>query len=672
MNTRVMWVLIASACFGCTLFAQSVPITASSDAVATRPFFATPNVASDPPAVVLAPSSIAAPQQVDALEVWNRHRNSPIRNGFPRSLVDTLAVRIVPNAVAKGASAAAGGRITLSDRGVIWSTSIRVENAYGLRLHLENAKLPANATLWVHGDQEPATAFDSGLIDPAGGLWTPSTAGDTIHLEIEVPFGSAQASFEIREVMELVEVRPPGTIVPNDSASCLVDVNCVSASAFPAVELVKKAIAQIFFTNSDGNSYICSGGLLNDMPGSYTPWFLTANHCIHDQSAASSLEARWDYRFAGCGSYTFPPFSAAPRSNGATLLAHSTSSDYSFLRLNAIPAGRAFLGWTTIAPVPGTTLFRVSHPAPNQIIFPQMFSTRTVNPAVGTCSELPRPNFTYSTVSSGDAGGTYGGSSGSPVMLSNGQVVGQLFGSCADVGIDLTAGCDPRLSIVDGAFGYTYGAIASYLSPPPCTYSLSSQSAAFAAAGGSGSVGVAAASSCSAPWTATTSSSWITITSGGSGSGAGTVTYSVAANTSTSTRNGTMTIAGQTFTVTQQAPTTTGCGNDSTLCLLNGRFAVSATWRASDGSSGQGHAVSLTSDTGHFWFFGSNNVEVVVKVLDGCALSRKFWVFAGGLTNVNVVMTVRDVRTGTIRTYTNPINTAFQPIQDTSAFATCP
>ena len=113
------------------------------------------------------------------------------------------------------------------------------------------------------------------------------------------------------------------------------------------------------------------------------------------------------------------------------------------------------------------------------------------------------------------------------------------------------------------------------------------------------------------------------------------------------------------------------CSQDATtLCLNNDRFAVSATW-STNGQSGQARAVRLTADTGYFTFFSSSNVEAVVKVLDACGPSSKYWVFAGGLTNVNVVLTVRDTATGTIKTYTNPANTAFQPIQDTSAFATC-
>ena len=77
----------------------------------------------------------------------------------------------------------------------------------------------------------------------------------------------------------------------------------------------------------------------------------------------------------------------------------------------------------------------------------------------------------------------------------------------------------------------------------------------------------------------------------------------------------------------------------------------------------------MTSDTGYFWFFSSNNAEMIVKVVDGRAFNSRFWVFAGGLTNVNVVMTVTDTLTGAFNTYTNPQGVAFQPIQDTSAFA---
>ncbi|PYV18749.1 MAG: hypothetical protein DMG07_03255 [Acidobacteria bacterium] len=90
--------------------------------------------------------------------------------------------------------------------------------------------------------------------------------------------------------------------------------------------------------------------------------------------------------------------------------------------------------------------------------------------------------------------------------------------------------------------------------PPPCTYAISPATQSLAAVASSGSVAVTAPAGCA--WSATTNASWITITSGSSGSGSGTVTYSVLANTSSSSRTDKLTIAGQTFTVTQASPDT--------------------------------------------------------------------------------------------------------------------
>lgn len=108
------------------------------------------------------------------------------------------------------------------------------------------------------------------------------------------------------------------------------------------------------------------------------------------------------------------------------------------------------------------------------------------------------------------------------------------------------------------------------------------------------------------------------------------------------------------------------------VCLVDDRFEVTARWRTPQGTSGAGQAVSLTEDTGYFWFFNADNVEVIVKVLDVCIPPfDRFWVFAGGLTNVEVELTVRDTVTGAVKTYTNELGEPFQPIQDTDAFL-CP
>jgi hypothetical protein len=121
---------------------------------------------------------------------------------------------------------------------------------------------------------------------------------------------------------------------------------------------------------------------------------------------------------------------------------------------------------------------------------------------------------------------------------------------------------------------------------------------------------------------------------------------------------------------TGSASVTLACNADATtLCLNSNRFQVRVTWNTTDGRTGSGQAVALTGDTGYFWFFSPNNVEMVIKVVDGRPVNGNFWVFAGGLTNVNAIITVTDMQTGAVRTYSNPQGAAFQPIQATNAFS---
>lgn len=113
------------------------------------------------------------------------------------------------------------------------------------------------------------------------------------------------------------------------------------------------------------------------------------------------------------------------------------------------------------------------------------------------------------------------------------------------------------------------------------------------------------------------------------------------------------------------------CGAQAT-CFAGNRFKVEARWQTSGGASGNGTVVKLTDDSGYLWFFNASNVEAVFKVINGCSLNHAYWFFAGGLTNVQVQITVTDTVTGEEKTYTNPQGIAFKPIQDTAAFPTCP
>lgn len=422
------------------------------------------------PAAELPPAKRAEPERLAAMQEWNERGAEPPQIGLVRRLADPLLVRVGAGLLAKESPAPSGsGMLAASPRGtVVWSTAIRVADAARLRLRLTNVRFPAEAVLWVYGSADEPQGFGRELIDEQGSLWTPSTTGDTVWLELEMPAGG-DASFVIPEVGELF-ARLPGA-KPTDDPSCLVDASCTASTTFSSISIARKATAHIEMPQGGGTFIICSGGLLNDRAGDGTPYFLTANHCMSTQSTATSAEFFFDYQTFSCNGNA--SFSNSKRVSGAQLLATSSQSDFTFLRLNSIPAGRAFLGWTTETLPSGTRIYRVSHPAPGGTLYPQMYSSAFVNASAGTCTVLPRPRFLYS---SSVEGGTYGGSSGSPVMLDNGRVVGQLYGGC---GANPGDGCDSRVSAVDGAFAVTYASIEQWLSPstapPPSCLENSTQ-----------------------------------------------------------------------------------------------------------------------------------------------------------------------------------------------------
>ncbi len=548
------------------------------------------------PLIALRSAAEGAPDQLEALAEWNRAGQLPTRVGFARPLplarkVELTAARLENEAIA----ALAGGYVAPSLRGdLVWGTHVGVAGAHRLRLHLTDTALPAGTRFWVWGLGEEPQSFGLELRSEGGDggdLWTPSVGGESIFLEVEVPRGALLAAapgesgesgktarFTLREVSQSFRLDAQGQPLENAPApldvSCVDDATCTGTGVLAIVGQYRRAVAHLQFVDS-GTEFICSGGLVNDTVAATTvPYLLTANHCFDTQAAASTLEAFWDFKTATCNGAS-PGLGGLPKSNGSTLLATSTNSDFTFLRLNSIPGNRVLLGWDAAAVANNTQLFRISHPLGSS----QAFSRSTLKTSgVPTCGGAPRPRFLYAQLTDG---ATFGGSSGAPVILASGQIVGQLTGGC---GPDPDEGCDYSNSEIDGAFSATFPAISSFLSPV---------------------LGVCTP-------------------------------------------------------------------NSTTLCLSGGRFQVQVSWQPPGGSATPAGAVALTPDSGYFTFSDPNNVEMVAKVVNACGLNNRYWVFAAGLTNVRVVTTVTDTRTGSVKTYTNPQGTAFAPLQDTNAFATCP
>jgi hypothetical protein len=118
-----------------------------------------------------------------------------------------------------------------------------------------------------------------------------------------------------------------------------------------------------------------------------------------------------------------------------------------------------------------------------------------------------------------------------------------------------------------------------------------------------------------------------------------------------------------------------GASTATTLCL-NDRFQVRAFWRTNPtpGTPTDGAAQTvafIAPDSGIFWFFAASNWEVMVKVLNGCGLNSRYWVFFAATTNVFYRMEVLDSH-GVQKIYFNYPGPPAPAVTDTSAFATCP
>jgi plastocyanin len=116
--------------------------------------------------------------------------------------------------------------------------------------------------------------------------------------------------------------------------------------------------------------------------------------------------------------------------------------------------------------------------------------------------------------------------------------------------------------------------------------------------------------------------------------------------------------------------------NATTLCLAGGsgdptRFRVRVTWHDFEGGSGPGMAVPFTPDSGFFYFFSPNNLELLAKMVNGCGtVFDAYWFFYAAASNVELDYELLDTTACVVKTYHNPLGN-FASDGDINALATC-
>ena len=312
--------------------------------------------------------------------------------------------------------AATPGVQSTPDGGAAWTAEVGAPGALGVRLHFARALMPPGVSLVVYDADEPSEAYGPfTAAGPAGTgeFWAPTVFGDRVAVEVRVTSDSLGSPLVVvaDAVQHIYAERKAGHAPggPKASGSCEVDVACNSAYASSAAH----GVALISFV-SGGGTYDCSGALLNDNDTTTsTPWFLTANHCVSTPAEASTVQFYWDYYASSCGGFA-PSLSSVPQSYGATLVATSSTTDVTLLRITGgLPSGRTMLGWMSSASFSGASVVGVHHPAGD-----------IMKVSAGAITSLQ--SSYYDLVWSN--GVTEPGSSGSPLFDTGQQVIGQLSG----------------------------------------------------------------------------------------------------------------------------------------------------------------------------------------------------------------------------------------------------
>ncbi|MBI1356983.1 MAG: hypothetical protein GC160_21805 [Acidobacteria bacterium] len=307
-----------------------------------------------PPGMRLAPPPLAALEPLSDAEVAGIE---------PRVGVEPIGVHRDLTRAMTGLASAAWTQA--SDGSALWRLELRSPGAAALRVRLEGFSVGAGR-VWIYdGEGQVLGPYSgSGPNGSNGMFWSDLLFGESAIVEYSPADGVARREppFRVSSVAHLWQTPVPqdGSVAVDQAAPCQVDVTCS-----PELEPTTRAVARILFEEGDA-SYNCTGTLLNNRNEDFTPYFLTAAHCIRDQDVASTLIAFWNYKTSTCNGAE-PRLADTARTAGSTLVAtlgnfDDNGGDMTLLLLSDIPSSAYFAGWDADPVAIGADTITVHHP----------------------------------------------------------------------------------------------------------------------------------------------------------------------------------------------------------------------------------------------------------------------------------------------------------------------
>ena len=326
----------------------------------------------------------------------------------------------------------AGDWETLADGSRLWRYRVYAPSATDLNFAFSSVKLPEGGTLHVYSESERyfQGPYTSEHNRSDGQLWTSLVPGDRAVVELHVP-PAAEFDLELTQVSTGYRdlLGRNGAPILSSHPSCSVDVACSQGDAWrPQIRSVARY--------SHSGTELCTGTLIMDEPGTFTPYFLTADHCGVTSANAASVVVYWNFESPNCGD--LGGGSLANNQSGAQLRATRTDVDITLLELDQQPDTAFdvyYSGWDRTSASP-TGAVGIHHPNGHE---------KSINIDLGTVARGPNciassPPGTHWYVTGWEEGTTASGSSGSGLWSSSNQLlIGTLSGgtsSCSSSGFD--------------------------------------------------------------------------------------------------------------------------------------------------------------------------------------------------------------------------------------------
>ena len=312
---------------------------------------------------------------------------------------------------------------TLENGDRVCLLEINAPEALSVSLNFSSFKLPKEAKLFVYNEdrRQLSGAYTINNNKSHQGLSIAPVPGDKITLEYIVPPGINSKGELIIDAIgygykELPFLNAKKEKGYGDSGYCNVDINCPEGENW---QIDKRAILKIVY-----NGWLCTGSLVNNTRQNARPFFLTANHCIDNETEANAAIFYFNYESPFCDGPDGPKNQTI---SSATLRATAKEGqlDFTLLELSEIPPASYlpyYAGWNRLSNTPSQTVC-IHHPMGDVKKITKDFDAPSIASYGG--SYLPDAHW---QIAEWDLGTTEGGSSGSPLFDENHRIIGDLTG----------------------------------------------------------------------------------------------------------------------------------------------------------------------------------------------------------------------------------------------------